>query len=163
MGMFEMSPDQVAEWRRQCLELVASHVNGEEVLAAAGFRQGGASANYAASKAQLGGAVYAGIKMLRKKKAGGLPDKVMLAVTPESLYAFKLSVGRSYKLGDEVGRWARAGLKVSTDASGGMTSLTIESPGADVEKATLVGISVKDDPVSQDLIGVLQGAAPSAA
>jgi hypothetical protein len=156
--MFEMSPDQVAEWRRQCLELVESRVSGEEVLAAAGFRQGGASANYVASKAQMGGLVYAGIKMMRKKKAGGLPDKVMLAVTPEKLYAFKLNVGRSYKLGDEVGLWERAGLKISTDASGGMTSLTIESP-ASGEKATLVGISVKDDLVSQELIGVLQGAA----
>jgi len=160
--MFEMSEDQVAEWRRQCLDLVASRVNGEEVLAAAGFRQGGASANYVASKAQLGGAVYAGIKMLRKKKAGGLPDKVMLAATPEKLYAFKLSVGRSYKLGDEVGLWERAGLKVSSDASGGMTSLTIESP-TDGDKATLVGISVKDDPVSLELIDVLRGAAPAEA
>lgn len=161
MGMFEMSPDQVAQWRQQCQELVASRVNGEEVLAAAGFRQGGASANYAASKAQLGGAVYAGIKMLRKKKAGGLPDKVMLAVTPERLYAFKLNLGRSYKLGDEVGNWERTGLRVSSDAGGSMTSLTIESP-ATGDKATLVGISVKDDPVSQNLIGTLQGAAPSA-
>jgi hypothetical protein len=156
--MFEMSADQVAEWRRQCTDLVVSRVNGEEVLAAAGFRQGGASANYVASKAQLGGAVYAGIKMLRKKKAGGLPDKVMLAVTPEKLYAFKLNVGRNYKLGDEVGLWERAGLKVSSDASGGMTALTIEFPAAG-EKASLVGISVKDDPVSLDLISVLQGAA----
>lgn len=158
MGMFEMSADQVAEWRRQCLELVESRVNGEKVLAAAGFRQGGASANYVASKAQMGGLVYAGIKMMRKKKAGGLPDKVMLAVTPEKLYAFKLSVGRSYKLGDEVGLWERAGLKVGADASSGMTALTIESP-ASGEKATLVGISVKDDPVSQELIGVLQSTA----
>jgi hypothetical protein len=161
MGMFEMSPDQVAEWRRQCQELVAPRVTDEEVLAAAGFRQGGASANYVASKAQMGGLVYAGIKMLRKKKAGGLPEKVMLAVTPQRLYAFKLSVGRGYKLGDEVGSWERAGLKVSSDASGGMTALTIESP-ASGEKATLVGISVKDDPVSQELIGVLQAAAPAA-
>lgn len=162
MGMFEMSPDQIAEWRRQCLELVESRVNGEEVLAAAGFRQGGASANYVASKAQMGGLVYAGIKMLRKKKAGGLPDKVMLAVTPEKLYAFKLNVGRGYKLGDEVALWERAGLKTSIDAGSGMTALTIESP-AEGEKATLVGISVKDDPVSQDLIGVLQGATPAGA
>jgi hypothetical protein len=161
MGMFEMSPDQVAEWRQQCLDLVSSRVNGEEVLASAGFRQGGASANYVASKAQMGGLVYAGIKMLRKKKAGGLPDKVMLAVTPDKLYAFKLSVGRGYKLGDEVGLWERASLKVSADASSGLTALTIESPAAG-EKATLVGISVKDDPVSQDLIGVLQSAAPAA-
>jgi len=81
MGMFEMSDDQVAKRRQQCLDLVAPHVNGEEVLAA----------------------------------AGGLPDKVMPAVTPDRLYAFK------------------------------------------GEKATLVGISVKDDPVSQELIGALLG------
>jgi hypothetical protein len=73
--MFEMSPDQIAEWRRQCLELVKPRVSGHEVLAAAGFRQGGASANYVASKAQMRGLVYAGIRMMRKKKVGGLPDK----------------------------------------------------------------------------------------
>jgi hypothetical protein len=162
MGMFEMSEDQVAEWRRMCRELVEARVNGEEIVAAAGFRQGGATASYAASKAQLGGLVYAGIKMMRKKKAGGLPDKVMLAVTPNRLYAFKLNVGRGYKLGEEAAVWERPALKVSTDRSGGMTALTIESP-AEGEKATLVGISVKDDPVSQELIDVLQGSAPASA
>jgi hypothetical protein len=160
--MFEMSSDQVAEWRRKCLDLAASRSDGEEVLAAAGFRQGGASANYVASKAQMGGLVYAGIKALRKKKAGGLPDKVMLIVTPTKLRAFKLSIGRDYKLGDEVAAWERAGLQVSTEMGGGMTALTIES-AAGGDRTTLVGVSVKDDPVSQELIGVLQGAAPSAA
>jgi hypothetical protein len=160
MAMFEMSDDQVAEWRRQCRELVEPKVNGEEVIAAAGFRQGGATASYVASKAQLGGLVYAGIKMLRKKQAGGLPDKVMLAVTPNRVYAFKLNVGRSYKLGDEVAVWERPALRISTDRTSGMTALTIESP-AEGEKATLVGISVKDDPVSQEVIGALQGGAPA--
>jgi hypothetical protein len=112
-----------------------------------------------ASKAG-GGLVYAGIKMMSKKKAGGLPDKVMLAVTPEKLYAFKLKVGRDYKLGDEVAVWDRGGLRIGTDRSGGMTALMIESP-AEGEKLTLVGISVKDDQVSQDLMAVLQGAAPT--
>ncbi len=156
MGMFEMSAAQIEEWRQQCRALVESRVNGEEVVAAAGFRQGGATASMAASKAQLGGVVYAGIKMMRKKKAGGLPDKVMLAVTPAKVYAFKLKVGRDYKLGDEVAVWDRGGLRVSTDRGSGMTALTIESP-AEGEKATLVGISVKDDPVSQELMSVLQG------
>jgi len=160
--MFEMSADQVAEWRRMCRELTEPRVNGEELIAAAGFRQGGATANYVASKAQLGGLVYAGIKMMRKKKAGGLPDKVMLAVTPNRLYAFKLNVGRSYKLGDEVAAWERPALRIGTDRSGGMTALTIESP-AEGEKATLVGISVKDDVVSQEVMDALQGAAPAGA
>lgn len=122
MGMFEMSEDQIAEWRRMCRELVESRVNGEELIAAGGFRQGGATANYVASKAQLG-------------------------------------VGRSYKLGEEVGAWERPALRISADRSSGMTALTIESP-AEGEKATLVGISVKDDAVSQEVIGALQGAAP---
>jgi hypothetical protein len=154
MGMFEMSDAQVAEWRQKCREMVADRVGGEEVLAAAGFRQGGASASYAASKAQMGGLVYAGIRTLRKKKAGGLPDKVVIAVTPNRLYAFKLGFrGRDYKLGDEVGTWERAGLKASAERGGSMTSLTLESPAGD--KATLVGIGVKDDPVSQELIALV--------
>jgi hypothetical protein len=155
--MFEMSDEHVAEWRQKCRELAEPRVNGEEVIAAAGFRQGGATASYAASKAQLGGLVYAGVKMMRKKKAGGLPDKVMLAVTPDRLYAFKLKVGRDHRLGDEVGVWERPGLRISTDRTGGMTALTIESP-AEGEKAILVGISVKDDPVSQEVMRILEDA-----
>ena len=69
-----------------------------------------------ASKAQLGGIVYAGIKLLNKKKAGGLPERVMLAVTPTKLYAFNLGFkGRDYKLKDEAAVWDRAGLQVSTE------------------------------------------------
>jgi len=156
--MFEMSPEYVAEWRQTCHDLAASKIEGEEILAAAGFRQGGASASYAASKAQLGGLVYAGVKMLRKKQAGGLPEKVMLAVTPNRIYAFKLVLrGRNHKLGDQVGVWERAGVRASADRGGGMTSLTIEA--ADGAKATLVGIGVKDDPVSLETIDLLTGAA----
>jgi hypothetical protein len=158
MGMFDMSAEQVEEWREKCRELVAPHVNGEEVVAAAGFRQGGATASYAASKAG-GGLVYAGIKLMRKKKAGGLPDKVMVAVTPAKVYAFRLKVGRDYRVGDEVAVWNRGGIVASSDRGSGMTALTIESP-SEGEKVTLVGISVKDDPVSQDLMAVLEGDPP---
>lgn len=162
MGMFEMTDEQVVEWRQKYRELVAPHVSGEEVLAAGAFRRGGAAASMVASKAQLGGVVYAAIKLFNKKKAGGLPERVMLAVTPERLYAFNFGFkGRNYRIKEEVGVWDRAGLKVSTDRSGGMTALTIESP-AEGEKATLVGVGVKDDPISQELMGVLQGAAPAA-
>jgi hypothetical protein len=159
--MFDMSDSQVEEWRQKCLALVEGHTGGEELLSAAAFRRGGAAASYMASKAG-GGIAYAAVRLMGKKKAGGLPDKVMLAVTPERLYAFKLKVGREYKLGDEVAAWDRAALRVSTDSSGGMTALTIESP-AEGEKVTLVGISVKDDPVSQNLMEVLRGPAPPTA
>jgi hypothetical protein len=65
-------------------------------------------------------------------------------------------MGRDYKLGEEVAIWDRAGLQIGAEQAGGMTALTIESP-AEGERATLVGIGVKDDPVSQDLISVLRG------
>jgi hypothetical protein len=160
MGMFEMTPEQVVEWRQKFRDLVAPHVNGEEVLSAAAFRRGGAAATTVASKAQLGGIVYAGIKLFNKKKAGGLPEQVMLAATPDKLYAFKFGFrGRNYRIKEEAGVWERAGLRISTDRRSGMTALTIESP-TEGEKATLVGVGVKDDPISQELIGVLQGAAP---
>jgi hypothetical protein len=163
MSRFEMTPEQVVEWRQKCRDLVAPHVNGEEVIAAAPFRQGGATASLVASKAQMGGIVYSAIKLMRKKKAGGLPDKVMLAVTPDRLYALHLGFrGRDYKIKDEAAVWDRPGLRISTDRTTGMTALTIESP-AESEKATLVGVGIKDDPLSQELIEILQGAAPAAA
>ena len=126
MGMFDMSADQVEQWRGQCRELVEPRVNGEEVVAAAAFRRGGATASYAASKAG-GGLVYAGVKLINKKKAGGLPDKVMIAVTPDKVYAFKLKVGRQYKVGDEVAVWDRGGIQASRSPWSGSASRTTRS------------------------------------
>jgi hypothetical protein len=156
--MFEMSEEQAAEWRQQLRDLVTPHLNGEELEAAAAFRRGGASASYAASKAQLGGLVYAGIKLFNKKRAGGLPEKVVLAATPTKLYAFNLGIkGRNYKIKDEAAVWDRAGLQISTDRRSGMTAITIESPSEE-ERATLVGIGVRDDPVSGEMMELLEGA-----
>jgi len=162
MSMFEMSDEAAAEWGQKLRDLVAPEVNGEEVVSAAAFRRGGATASLIASKAQMGGLVYAGIKMLNKKKAGGLPERVVLALTRDKLYAFNLGFkGRDYKLKGEAAVWERAGLKISSEQKSGMTALTIESP-AEGEKATLVGIGVKDDPISQEMIAALQGTAPAA-
>ncbi len=86
----------------------------------------------------------------------------MLAVTPTRIYAFDYGFkGRNHKLKKEVAVWDRAGLRISTDRQGGMTALTMESPAED-EKATLVGAGIKDDPLSQELISVLNGGASEA-
>ena len=158
MGMFEMSDDQVVEWRQKYRDLVAPHVNGEEVQTAAAFRRGGAAATMVASKAQMGGLVYAGIKLFNKKKAGGLPERVMLAVTPERIYAFNFGFkGRNYKIKEEVAVWDRAGLRIGAERKSGMTALTIESPAegeGDPGRRRRRG-----RPLSQELIGVLQGGA----
>jgi hypothetical protein len=159
MGMFdfEMSEEQTAEFRTQLADAVRDHVNGEELLAAGAFRRGGASGSYAASK-MGGGLVYAAVSLGRKKKAGGLPQQVMLAVTPENLYAFKCKVGRGgYKAEEEVAVWQRAGLRISSEKKMGLTNVTIESP-TEGEKATLVPIGVKDDAVNLEVITLLEGA-----
>jgi hypothetical protein len=161
MGMFEMSPEQVIEWRQKYRDLAAPHVQGEQVVAAAAFRRGGAAAGMAASKARLGAVVYAGIKLFNKKKAGGLPERVMLVATPDKLHAFNLGIrGANVKIKEEVAVWDRAGLRISTAPASGMTALTIESP-AEGEKATLVGVGIRDDPISQEMIALLQGAEPA--
>jgi hypothetical protein len=132
--------------------MAAPHVNGEEVIAAAPFRQGGATASYVASKMQFGALVYSLIKLFRKQKAGGLPGKVMLVATPQRLYGLDLG-SRADKVKGEAAIWERAALHFGTDQRSGMTALTIESP-AEGERATLVGIGVKDDPPSQELMGL---------
>ena len=160
--MFDITPAQAAEYRQKMIDEAQRHVGGEQVIAAALFRRGGSAAGMVASKAQLGAAVYAGIKLFNKKRAGGLPERVILAVTPTKLYAYSWAFKhRDYKIQEEVAVWERAGLKISTDVHMGMTALTIESP-AEGEKATLVGGSVKDDPVSQEVIEVLRSGGTAA-
>jgi len=155
MAIFEMKPEQVAKWKNDLWEEAEPHVAGKELVAVAPFRRGGGTASYAASKAG-GGLPYLIVNLFRKKQAGGLPDRVMLAVTPTKLHAFKWKPkGRNMVIGDEVAVWERAALEISTGSGAGMTKLTISSPG-EGEKATLVGASVQDDPVSQELIEVLK-------
>ena len=163
MGMFDMTmtEEQTEQFRQMVTDAVQGHTNGEELVAAGAFRRGGASGSYAASKAG-GGLVYAAVSLGRKKKAGGLPDKVLLALTPDNLYAFKMKAGRKgYTAEKEVARWQRAGLRVSSSQKMGLTNLTIESP-AEGEKVTIVPIGVKDDAVNLEFISLLEQAHPAA-
>jgi hypothetical protein len=152
---FDITPEAAAKWKRDLWEEATPRVGGEDLVAVAAFRRAGAAGSYAASK--LGGGLpYLATKLVSKKRAGGLPENVMLAVTPTKLYAFKRKQkGRRMVAADEVAVWDRDGLHVSTDTAMGMTKLTIES-AAEEEKVTLVGASVKDDPVSLELIEVLK-------
>ena len=163
MGMFnlEMSEDQLNQFRQQIADAVRDRVNGEELVAAGAFRRGGAAGSYAASKLG-GGLVYGAVALARKKQAGGLPQQVLLAVTPDKVYAFKCKLGRKgYSAEKEVAVWQRAGLRISSEKKMGLTNLTIESP-AEGEKATLVPIGVKDDPVNVEVIAMLEQAHPAA-
>ena len=155
MGMFDVSKETYAEysekWRRMASEKV-----GDEVVAAAPFRRGGAASSMAISKVQLGGLVYAANSLRNKKKAGGLPQNIFLIVTPSQLYAYKYKTkGRDYRLTDEVAVWQRDGLRVSTEQKMGVTMLTIDSQ-VDGIKVTLAPAGIKDDPLSQELIAELR-------
>ncbi len=164
MGMFDMrmSDDYVETFRTMLTEAARDRVNGEPLVAVGAMRRGGASGQFASSKAG-GGIAYAAVALARKKKAGGLPDKVLLALTPERLHAFKLKIrsgGRSYEAKEEVAVWERAGLRISATQKMGLTNLTISSP-AEGEELTLVPIGVKDDPVNDELIAALASAHPA--
>ena len=163
MGMFDMTmSDEHCEQFRQHLDgAVRDHINGEELVAAGAFRRGGAARSMVASKAG-GGLVYAAIALGRKKKAGGLPQQVLLAITPDKVYAFesKTKGRQGFQVKKEVAVWQRAGLRISSQQKMGLTNMTIESP-AEGEKATLVPCGVKDDAVSVEVIRILEEAHPA--
>jgi hypothetical protein len=155
MGMFDISEKTEREYTVKFRKMAQDAV-GEPVIATGPFRRGGAASSMVISKGQLGGLAYAANSLLNKKKAGGLPGKVFLIVTPTKLHAFNYGMkGRNYKLKDEAAVWDRAGLRFSTEQKMGLTMLTIESP-TESEKATLAPGGVKDDPWTQEVIRVLQ-------
>jgi hypothetical protein len=161
MALFQASEKQLAEHKAKLFDEVRPHCGGEELEAAALFRRGGFGASYAASK--LGGGLpYAAVNMMRKKRSGGMPERIILAVTPSKLYAFSWKPKRSsYQVKDEVAVWDRTAIRCSTEKAGNMTALVVESPGED-EKIRLVGGGVQDDPFSLEVmekLGATGGAA----
>ena len=164
----EATPQGFEEVRNKWIGEVQPLCGGEAIEAIGMFRQGGAAAAQAAGRAGfdfggLGGQLLgqSASAMMRKKRAGGLPKRVLLALTPTKLYAFDYSHQISRKRSErESGRpteaavWDRASLQCSAKRAGTMTTLTIESP-AEGEKATLVGGSASDDPWSQDVMKAL--------
>jgi hypothetical protein len=155
MGMFDISDEAVAEYTEKFRAMAQEKV-GEPVVATGPFRRGGAAAGMAISHAGLGGIAYAANSLFNKKKAGGLPQRVFLVVTPTRVHAFKWDIkGKNYKLKDEAAVWDRVGLRVSTEQKMGLTMLTIESP-AEGEKVTLAPGGVKDDPWTLEVARVLR-------
>ena len=153
--MFDISDEDVAKYTAQWRQMAQEKVD-EPVIAMGPFRRGGAASNFAISKGGLGAVFYAANALRHKQKAGGLPQRVFLVVTPTKLHAFKWDIrGRTYKLKDEVAVWDRPGLRFSTEQKLGLTMLTIESP-TEGERATLAPGGVKDDPWTQEVIRVLE-------
>ncbi len=89
-----------------------------------------------------GGGLLPGLifRFVGKKKAGGLPNTGILAVTEDKVRAFKMKgFGPSFKPKEEVAVWDRSGLKASFEVKGKLTKktqVTLESP-AEGEKVTV--------------------------
>ena len=148
MGMFEMSEQQIADFREQVRGYAREKVTDEPIVAAALYRRGGAATRMGVSYGGLGGLAYAASALMSKKQAGGLPDKALLVATPTKIRAYKAKVkGRGFKIGEEVAVWEREGVTASTEQKMGLTMLTLESP-TEGEKVTIAPIGIKDDPIS---------------
>lgn len=151
---FKLDESQAAEWREKLRELAQQPVD-EEVIVAGPFRRGGASSQFALSKAD-GRIPYAIGSLVNKKRSGRLPQRVFLVVTPTKLHAFDYSFkGRNYKLKKEAAVWERAALRIDTERKMNLTMLTIESP-PEGERATLAPGGVADDPLTGAVIAELE-------
>jgi hypothetical protein len=70
------------------------------------------------------------LKLMGKRKAGGLPPHFILALTDERLHVFRYKARRDViEVGDEVAVWERAALCVSAQETSLTMRLRIESPG----------------------------------
>jgi hypothetical protein len=168
-------PGEFEEHRRRSIEEVAHLCGGEEVLGAASFRQGGAAAQDIAGELgdRLGGLglgflAKKGTALARKKRAGGLPKRMILAVTPERLLVFDASFQistsrreREHGQPSEAMVWRRGDVRCAVDRSGSMSTLRIE-PLDGGAPATVVGGSSADDPWSLEVMALLDPSASPA-
>jgi len=161
----EATPDQFETYKRQFVEEVEHLCGGEEVIAAM-FRQGGATGHQAAMRVGSQFGILGGLlakkagNAAREKRAGGLPQAMMLAVTPRKLFAFdtsyRISARRKTRDGGtptEVACWDRDALTCSVSRSGTMSTLKIEP--SEGPTATVVGGSSADDPWSREVMEML--------
>jgi len=140
-------------------EAVQPHLE-EPVIAACMFSRQGMMTNKLAG--QFGALPYALARKHQQRRAGGLPQHFVLAVTAERVYAFESKVGGRDpvgRIGPEVARWERAALRVSSQPDrtlgGMMLSVKIESPA----DGKTVNCSVGRSAESEELLALLSGAA----
>jgi hypothetical protein len=115
-------------WKGKYREAVQEKLPGEQVEAAWLFyRTGGYAGMALGPLSPLAGIIA---RTIGKKRAGGLPNQFLLALTPTTVRAFKCKPSaRKAKVGDELAVWDRAGLQISIRDAAVNTEVTIESPG----------------------------------
>lgn len=110
-----MKPEKIEKYQRRYREAIQEHLPGEEVLAVGIYYRTGSWGAMAAAEAS--GLAYMVTRMMGKKRAGGLSQNVVLAVTDQHLYAFGYKPkGTSIKVTGEEASWDRSTVQVETGA-----------------------------------------------
>ena len=154
-----MSMFDTEAWKGKYREAAQEKLPGEQVEAAWLFYRTGGYAGLALGPLSPLAAIVA--RTIGKKRAGGLPNQFLLALTPTKVHAFKCKPSASKaKVGDELAVWDRAGLSVSVRDAAVNTEVTLESP-ADGEK---IVCSTGKDATSREFLTLLtQPATPAPA
>jgi hypothetical protein len=114
-------------------------------------------ASYGASAlaSHTGGLSTMLLRKSREIRAGGLPEHFILAVTADDVIALRRTMkarGGSLGIpGDEVARWKRSDLDVSSSNGGYLLKVTIQSPSEGEKVQCTVGSS----PLSESFVALL--------
>jgi hypothetical protein len=145
-----MNAKQQAEWEQKYREAVQPQLDEPLLKAGLFYRTGGFATVALGPFSGLASLVSMGVG---KKRAGGLPNQFVLAVTPTRVHAFKCSIAyNKIKVRQELAVWNRAGLRVSAEETAVNTKVIIESPA---ENERLV-CSTGKDALSQSVVYAMQ-------
>lgn len=123
---FGFSAADQRKWMEDNRPEVQAHVDAPLVAYGACFRTGSYGGMAAMQVSGLAGLLTS---MAGKKKAGGLPQNFLLAVTGTKVHAFKYRPkGFAIKVGDEVAVWERSAIVTSAERTSMTTRVTLESP-----------------------------------
>ena len=138
------------EWERKYRDALQPLVD-EPVLAGGVFYRTGGWA--AVAVGPFSGLAALVSRSLGKRRAGGLPNQFLLAVTPTRVHAFKCSLAYGdVEARDELAVWDRAGLTVTAEETSVNTKVVLESGGG----GERVVCSTGKDELSQSVVYAMQ-------
>jgi hypothetical protein len=118
------------KWAAKYDRAAQDFLGDEQVLAAVQVARGGGWT--ALGLSQVSGLGFLWAMMRGKKRAGGLPQQFLLAVTEERVYALglpKMSSGLTVRAVKELARWDRDAVSVTGRKLAVGCEIVIESPG----------------------------------
>jgi len=145
-----VDPNKRAEWERKYRDALQPLVD-EPVLAGGVFyRTGGWAATVVGPFSGLAAIIS---RTIGKRRAGGLPNQFLLAVTPTRVHAFKCSLAfGDVEAREELGVWDRAGLTVTAEETSVNTKVVLERGG---DGQRLICSTGKDE-LSQSVVQAMQ-------